>query len=110
MEKYMNEQTVLLKNHDQQKRRYKVVGLNGKYECESCNKTFSHRSNLYQHIHSKHEGIKYACDKCDYQATQQGNLSKHIQSKHEGVKYACDQCDYQATFPSNLRTHIRKHH
>ena len=51
----VNEQTVLLKKHDQLERRNKVVGLNGIYECESCKKTFSKQSNSTQHIQSKHE-------------------------------------------------------
>ena len=55
------------------------------------------KSDLFQHIKSKYEGVKYACDQCDYQATQQSYLKYHIKSKHEGVKYACNQCHQQFT-------------
>ena len=100
----------VLKSHPKQERRREVVGLNGRYECEPCQKTFTHQSKLSRHIQSMHEGIKYACDECDYQATQQAHLTIHIQSKHEGVKYGCNQCDYQATHQSNLKKHIQSKH
>ena len=120
-----------------QERRREVVSVNGKYECEPCQKTFSRRgldhhkqsvhqgvkyacdqcehqykqqAHLTQHIQSKHEGVKYACDQCDYQFARQSNLTVHIQSKHEGIKHACDQCDYQATQKRNLNRHMQSMH
>merc|ERR1739838_51440 len=75
-----------------------TIGVNRKYECVECHKTYCDRSKLRRHWQSIHEGVKYACDQCDYQGSQQSNLTVHIQSKHEGIKYACDQCDYQANF------------
>ena len=93
-----------------QERRREVVRVNGKYECEPCQKTFSGRGALYNHNKSAHDGVKYACDQCDYQATTQWNLTTHIQSVHEGVKYACDQCDYQASRQDHLTTHIQSKH
>ena len=86
-----------------------VLGVNGKYECEPCRKTFSRRG-LDNHKQTVHQGVKYACDQCDSQFTQQSDLTRHIQSKHEGVKYACDQCDYQATQQNNLGRHIKIKH
>ena len=119
-------------------RRKDVVSVNGKYECEPCQKTLTSRRglehhkqsvhqgvkyncyqcdyrasqqcNLTKHIQSKHEGVKYVCDQCDSHFTQQQSLTTHIQSKHEGVKYACDHCDYQATTKSNLKVHFRSKH
>ena len=81
-----------------------------KYQCELCQKTYSHRKSLWQHKQSVHEGIKYACDQCDQQFTDKTYLTIHIQSTHEGVKYACDQCDYQATTQGKLTTHIQSKH
>ena len=71
------------------KERRDVVRVNGKYECDQCDKIYTKSSNLLRHRQSAHDGVKYDCDQCDYQATVQGNLKTHIQSKHEGVKYAC---------------------
>ena len=109
----VEEQTVtsdVLKKFPQQERRREVVAINGRYECEPCQKTFIRQKYLTKHIQSKHEGVKYACDQCDYQANYQDNLTHHVQSKHEGVKYPCDKCDYQATHPSSLTVHIKAKH
>ena len=90
--------------------RREVVRVNGRYECDQCEKTFGKTGNLYTHIQSVHEGVRYACDKCDSQFTLQRNLKQHIDSKHEGVKYACDQCDYQASQRNTLKIHIESKH
>ena len=115
-----------------------IVGINGKFECEPCQKTFAtkpglylhkqsvhqgakfacdqcdlqtpHRNVLDRHIKSKHESFKYSCNQCDYQSTRKNKLTIHIQSRHEGVKYACNQCDYQATRKDNLTIHIQSTH
>ena len=106
----VEEQTVLLKAHAQQERRKESVGLNGRYACKPCQKTFYKQGNLNEHIRSKHEGVRYACDNCDYQASYKSHLTVHIQSKHEGVRYACDKCDYQAAKQSRLTGHIQTMH
>ena len=119
------------------KERREKASVNGKYECEPCQRSFSqsrfyhhkrtvhdgvkyacwqcdyqatYQQSLDLHIQAKHEGIKYNCDQCDYQATQQGNLIRHIQSKHEGIKHACHQCDYQASYKGDLTIHIQAKH
>ena len=93
-----------------QERQRRVVSVNGKYECDQCNKTYSGSGSLHNHKKSAHQGVKYACDQCDYQATQQSDLTVHIQSKHEGIKYACDQCEFQATRKTILTTQIKNNH
>ena len=99
----------IVKKSLQEKRRT-VVGINNRFDCAECHKTYSSNANLYNHRKSAHEGVKYACDQCEYQATKQSHLNTHIQSKHEGVKYACDQCDYQATQKGSLTLHIQSKH
>ena len=94
----------------QQERIRAVVGVNKKFECEQCHKTYSRREKLYLHKQSAHEGVKYACDQCDYKSTRQDILTSHIQSLHEGVKYPCDECVYQATTQGALNTHIKSKH
>ena len=91
-------------------RRREVVGIENKYECVHCHKTFYNSSTKRRHERTVHEGVKYACDQCDYQFTDQGSLKRHIQSTHEGVKYACDQCDYQFTTQVHLKVHIQNKH
>ena len=93
-----------------QERRREGVNVNGKYECEPCQKTYTSKIGLQNHTQSVHQGVKYACDRCDYQATTRGSLTVHIQAKHEYIKYACEQCDYQATMQSSLTRHIQSKH
>ena len=127
-----------MKIQAKQERQRRAVAVNGKYDCDQCQKTYSGTGGLYTHkqlvhqgvtyacdqcaqqftrqaslalhIQSKHEGIKYACNQCDYQATTQGSLTVHVQARHEGIKYACNQCEYQATSKSNLTVHIQSKH
>ena len=109
----LKEQTIMSEQFTKQplqEGRREVVGVNGKYECEPCQKSFTGRSGFNQHKQSIHQGVQYARDQCDYQATKQSHLNVHIQSKHEGVKYACDQCENQFTERSNLVRHIQSKH
>ena len=41
-----------------------------------------YKSNLKNHIYSKHEGDKYACNQFKYHSKQQIRLKKHKESKH----------------------------
>ena len=66
----------------------------GKYECDKCIYSTTHRGNLQTHKQSVHEGVKYECNKCNYKATQRSSLQRHQQPVHEGVKYNCNECDY----------------
>ena len=45
-----------------QERRRQTVSLNGKHECEPCQKTFYDKPTLNRHMKSKHEGVKFLCD------------------------------------------------
>ena len=65
-----------------QNRQGRVVSVNGRHECDQCDKTYSGSSALHTHKQTVHQGVKFACDQCDYQATTQANLARHIQSKH----------------------------
>ena len=109
----LEEQTVISDQIEMQKpqeRQRRVVGFNGKYECDKCHKTYSGNSGLWEHKQSVHQGIKYACDHCDYQATKQSNLTKHTQSKHEGVQYNCDQCSFITSWKHLLNSHKSLNH
>ena len=95
-----------------QDRQGRVVSVNGRHECDQCDKTYSGSGALHLHKQSAHQGVKYACGQCDLQVTQQGTLKRHIQSKHEGqsVKYVCNQCDHQFTEQGSLSRHVQSKH
>ena len=109
----LKEETVVLENPEiqaTQERQRRVRIVDGKYECELCQRTYAHRNGLFTHRKSFHRGFKYTCDQCDHQFTQPGQLNVHIKSKHEGIKFACDQCDYQAGTRGGLRRHEENRH
>ena len=88
----------------------KAFGVDSRYDCDQCNKTYSRSGALSAHKKQVHQGVKFVCDQCDYHATQKNTLTVHIQSKHQGIKYACDQCDYHATQKNQLTLHIQSKH
>ena len=81
-----------------------------KFVCPKCDKVFSFKGGLAQHIKSVHEGAKYACNQCDKEFSQISSRTVHIQSAHEGVRYTCTQCGYLAPYHSRLLRHIRSVH
>ena len=81
-----------------------------KFQCPKCEKLFSCKAAVQQHIKSAHEGVKYVCNQCDNLYADQGTLRTHIRSVHEGIKYPCNQCDQHFTQLGTLRTHIQSIH
>ena len=57
-----------------------------RFQCDKCEKQYTHISNLKQHVRSDHEGFRYFCDECNHEATQLGHLRRHKKRFHEGVK------------------------
>jgi len=50
-----------------------------KFQCLTCDKKYSTKGNLKQHIKSVHDKIKdFCCDRCDYKSSTKGNLKQHI--------------------------------
>ena len=88
------------------------MSVNGqrKYTCPECDKQFSKRCNLKQHIQSIHEKVKYTCPECGKQFSGKVHLKRHIQSIHEQVKYTCTECDKQFSQKSHLKIHIQSIH
>ena len=79
-------------------------------KCEYCDKTYSNRSNLQQHLESVHMQLVHRCPDCDAPFTRKSHLRQHVRSIHEFVRYACEQCDYLATTEGHLKQHVRAVH
>ena len=79
----------------------------GNFKCEQCNKSYTTKWSLSQHIQSFHDGVTYPCEKCD----DSKNLKSHIRYTHdgvhvhEGVKYNCERCDYTTKNKYALKSH-----
>ena len=51
---------------------------------------------------SKPQGIGYACNQCDKKYSKRRELKQHIESTHGRLKFPCQHCQYQATNKSHL--------
>ena len=58
------------------------------FKCESCEKSFSLKGNLNQHISFVHEDRErlFKCKFCDKNFHEKGNLNEHFATVHEGKK------------------------
>ena len=81
------------------------------FDCTSCDKKFSKKSNLKVHINSVHEKTRIeSCDQCDYKCTVKDSLKQHIKSVHSGEKFFCKHCEKQFNCKSDMNRHIRTFH
>ncbi len=79
------------------------------FSCPQCEKTFTHKGNLRDHI-KIHIGVKpYACCLCGKSFIDKGHLNDHMRI-HTGEKpYACHLCGKSFTCKGSLSGHMRIH-
>ena len=53
------------------------------FSCNQCEKQYSYKRNLKQHVESAHEGIKYPCDICNREFNQKVHLVTHMKLVHK---------------------------
>ena len=99
----------------------KKKGTSKSVQCPKCDKVFSQKVSLKQHLHSvlpcnitkppkKNIQQTYRpsqCPECMKVFTQNVNMKIHLKSIHQGIKVKCEYCSKTASNKSNLKKHIR---
>ena len=70
-----------------------LKNINPHKKCHICDRMFSIKKTLENHIEAVHGGKKpYKCEICDQCFTQSSGLSGHVQRVHEEKKIKCSIC------------------
>ena len=82
-----------------------------RYPCTKCDKEFVSSTYLEVHVKEFHEGLKYPCNKCSKVYKDRSKVSEHLRTFHEGIKaYSCDLCEKKYTHKHILDRHKENTH
>jgi uncharacterized Zn-finger protein len=80
-----------------------------KFNCDICDKSFSHNCSLANHLRIHSGERPYKCHICDKSFVQSGHLTSHL-IIHSGERpYKCDICDKSFGQSGHLTIHLRIH-
>lgn len=81
-----------------------------RFTCDICDKSFSQKITLVQHLNCHSNVRSYKCDDCGLHFKQNSSLFKHRRQKHSNELPSCSEC--QKTFVNNetLLQHMRSKH
>ena len=113
--------TICFKNFPTNRKLYLHMSYHGiSSKCSSCNKVFSSRKSLLNHVRETHCEKKYMCEYCGKAFKQNYHLSRHLVScssndkkktrTREQSKEVCTICHGNFSTKSNLATHERRVH
>lgn len=83
-----------------------------RFACDLCDKTFSRKPNIKQHLQAHVSTVAiFQChyDNCPKFYNAKRNLVSHIRSKHEGKRWKCDLCDREMSTLQKLQQHVNAH-
>lgn len=81
------------------------------YSCPNCNKCFSSKQSLDNHVKLHMNDRSFGCDKCEKKFVTKAALQAHSKT-HDGSAHtmACQHCDKLFNNASNVQRHIRAVH
>lgn len=83
---------------------------NKRFTCDLCQKSFSQKITLIQHLNS-HSKIKpYRCEDCGLNFKQNSSLFKHRKQKHLNEKPSCSECQKSFVNKDTLLQHMKSKH
>ena len=78
---------------------------------ELCDKTFTLKKYLRNHVKGVHEGIRINCETCGKAMQDKDSLRKHVKAIHEGLKeHVCKYCNKGFGYSGTLSSHVRAVH
>lgn len=80
-----------------------------RHECSVCNKSFTRKSNLVDHLRLHANMRPYECDICQATFVQAGNLRAHMRIHTKERPYECSICGKTYNQSGALKVHIRIH-
>ena len=79
------------------------------FPCNKCNRKFTYKDTLEQHIKLKHNTKMYLCDQCDYESTDEKTMTTHTDVLHKNG-YSCEYCDFESEEKEKLTIHKKENH
>lgn len=78
--------------------------------CCLCQKVFSERSGLRNHLEKHHfKSKKIFCDLCPNFYFTKGCMVRHMKAAHMRIKFVCKICNYRTSVKSHLKRHKQVH-
>ena len=101
----------IFKNSASRSRHFYIVHHPNKYRCETCNKSFGHKTSLQKHLVTHTGERSVPCPDCDRKFATKSVLRDHQRSAHTGEKpFACPHCPYRGSSSSLLYHHKKQVH
>ncbi|PNF41384.1 hypothetical protein B7P43_G14410 [Cryptotermes secundus] len=81
------------------------------YECQQCDKCFSHDYLLEEHENQMHSTTHtYKCTFCDHSSNSRSNMTRHLALHTEKRRFACNQCGAAFHALTTLKDHCNSVH
>lgn len=80
-------------------------------QCDQCEKAYSRKQELVEHIENVHQGRQFPCGRCESVLSNRRALIRHIRVLHEVQtrELRCDQCGKAFKDKDTLNKHFRTH-
>ena len=89
---------------------YMFNTLTKRYHCKLCEKDYSTRWRLLEHIRIQHDRIPFQCEYCQKTYASKSTLNTHILSVHKGMNYKCERCERTFNERTALKAHMKTVH
>eukprot|EP01083_Nonionella_stella_P217678 781349_1 len=76
--------------------------------CDMCQKVYTTKTTLAEHVSSAHEGRRLECDNCHSKFTHIGSLRNHNEISQK--RYKCDKCPLRFCYKKQYQKHTSEAH